>query len=60
MNNSLKDNKPFKILKLLTCMKCTTCFKDGDSLMYYFENKNYCVKCIDSKADKIKTYKFYI
>ena len=53
-------DKSFKILKLPPCMKCTTCFKDGDSLMYYFENNYYCIKCIDGKADKIRKYKFYI
>jgi hypothetical protein len=49
-----------KLLKLPPCMKCATCFKDGSKFMYYFERNYYCIKCIDSKADKIKEYKFYI
>ena len=60
MDDSSKDTKSFKILKLPPCMTCATCFKDGYSLMYYFENNYYCTNCIDGKATKIKAYKFFI
>jgi len=60
MDNSSKDNKSFKILKLPPCMTCATCFKDGYKLMYYFENNYYCVKCMGYKSAKIREYKFYI
>ena len=56
-----KLKKSFNIQKLqLPYMKCATCFKDSDSLMYYFENNYYCTKCMAYKSDKIKEYKFYI
>jgi len=60
MDNSSKDTKSFKILKLPPCMNCATCFKDGYNLMYYFKNNYYCTKCMGYKSDKIKTYKFFI
>ena len=63
MRDSLKDNMSSKILKIPLCMSystCANCFIANYKLMYYFENNYYCVKCIDSKATKIREYKFFI